>query len=54
MSELQTRVFESLGTASVCWDDDGIFEGYRAKQVGDELVSWIEENYELKEKSNGE
>lgn len=40
-SEIYTRVFESLGAASVCWDEDGVFQDQRAIEIGNTLVDWI-------------
>jgi hypothetical protein len=45
---LATVVFQCLGGASVCWEFPGaagVFDSTRAKQIGDELVAWIRENY---------
>lgn len=41
---LYSRVFEALGTASICWDPKptGVFQQKEAIQVGDELMSYIQ------------
>ena len=49
---LSEAVFIALGGASACWDNligAGIFESDRAKEIGDRLIQWINENYEQKE-----
>lgn len=49
---LEEAVFTALGAASTCWESlegTGIFESDRAKQIGDDLVAWINEHYTSKE-----
>jgi rubredoxin len=49
---LQQAVGESLGAASVCWENPGgagVFQDGRAKQVLDDLVAWIETHYTANE-----
>lgn len=39
-------VFQALGAASVCWEQierAGVFESTRAKEIGDALVSRLQE-----------
>ncbi len=46
--ELKERVFMALGAASMCWEDinkAGIFKDQDAVIIGDELLSFILENY---------
>jgi len=46
--ELTSRVFQALGTASVCWENmsgTGVFQSDQAKKVGEELVAWIKSNF---------
>lgn len=38
LDELQVRVFEALGAASTCWDDQGVFDSDHARSIGDALV----------------
>ncbi len=47
-TELKTKIFESLGTASMCWSEipTGVFESTLAQKIGDELVKAIKESYE--------
>lgn len=42
--EIQEKVFQSLGQASMCWTETpkGIFKSEEAKQIGDKLVSFLE------------
>lgn len=42
--ELRTKIFQSLGAASSCWetlDDAGEFDSSRARQIGDELCDAV-------------
>ena len=42
---LETVVFTALGAASVCWENmegTGVFDDRRAKEIGDELVEFLE------------
>lgn len=42
--ELETIVFEGLGTASVCWDSTtGIFKDELAVQTGNKIMAAINE-----------
>lgn len=43
--DLREAVFLSLGAASVCWDDDRVFESERAEQIGYALITYIENHY---------
>lgn len=47
-ADLHQAVFESLGAASVCWipRPTGEFDSERAKEIGDELVRWIQDTIE--------
>lgn len=41
---IEQAVFEAIGAASVCWETlegAGVFDSTRAKQIGDELVDYI-------------
>lgn len=49
---LREVVFQAVGAASVCWDtpqDAGVFDSTRAKEIGDDVVAWVEQNYEPKQ-----
>ena len=37
--DLEEKVYTAIGHASVCWDDDGVFESEEAKKIGDELIT---------------
>lgn len=39
IDELKTKVFEALGAASMCWEEDGVFMDERATKIGDELIA---------------
>lgn len=44
--ELTTKVFESLGSASMCWSDirkAGVFCSEEAKEIGEKLMKDIKE-----------
>lgn len=45
MQELKTRLFVSLGTASMCWSErpSGVFDDELAVKIGDKLYSEISE-----------
>ena len=46
--QLETKVFEALGTASVCWESmegTGVFDSTLARKTGDELVAWIQAHH---------
>ena len=45
MAELNQLIFEALGEASMCWSETpkGIFDGNKAKIIGDDLISKIME-----------
>lgn len=50
--DLTQAVFTALGAASACWDnleDAGVFESERARRWGNDLVKWINNNYDKKE-----
>ena len=34
-------IFQALGAASVCWDDDRVFESEQAKAIGDSVVAYL-------------
>src|SRR5438045_7518243 len=41
---IEQAVFEALGAASACWENlegAGVFESTRCKQIGEELVEYI-------------
>ena len=41
--QISEKVFESLGMASMCWDElpRGIFESTKCKKIGEELINFI-------------
>ena len=42
---LEEAVFQALGAASVCWeniDKAGVFKSERARDIGMELLEWID------------
>ena len=41
LAKLHEAVFVALGTASVCWDEEGIFRSDLATEVGNQLVTTI-------------
>jgi hypothetical protein len=43
MEKLKTKVFESLGEASMCWSESpkGEFQSEEAKRIGNELIEMI-------------
>jgi hypothetical protein len=46
--DLSGAVFQALGAASMCWDKiekAGVFHSDRAKEIGEALIAFIEENY---------
>ena len=52
--DLPTKVFQAIGAASVCWENFnkegvqlnvGVFESDRAKQIADDLLTYINSNY---------
>lgn len=46
---LEEVIFTALGAASACWESlegTGIFQSDRAKEIGDEVVEWINSRYE--------
>ena len=46
-TDLPDAVFQALGAASVCWtDEERVFDSTRAKQIGDELLAWIDKHYQ--------
>lgn len=48
---LEQAVGESLGAASVCWEDmsgTGVFQSDKAHAALDRLLAYIHENYEKK------
>jgi hypothetical protein len=40
---LSAVIFQALGAASVCWDDDRVFESERAAAIGDSVVAYLRE-----------
>jgi uncharacterized protein YegP (UPF0339 family) len=40
---LASVIFQALGAASMCWDDERIFMSERAKQIGDDLLAFLRE-----------
>ena len=47
--DLNTKVFQAIGAASACWENlagAGVFDSDRAKQVADDLLTFIRQNYE--------
>lgn len=49
--DLESVVFTALGAASVCWDGmegTGEFQSGRAKEIGDDVINWINEHYDKK------
>ena len=51
--DLQQAVFTSLGAASACWDtlrNAGRFDSTRARDIGEELLQFIKERYEVRQK----
>lgn len=48
---LREVIFQGVGAASLCWENNsglGVFDSNRAKALGDEILAWIHEHYELK------
>lgn len=46
--DLHQAVFQALGAASVCWDTPeaaGTFHSDRAREIGDALIAYINQNY---------
>lgn len=46
--DVSTHVFESLGAASTCWESmegTGVFDSDRAKQIGDDLMTYLREQF---------
>lgn len=50
--ELKTKIYESIGQASMCWDPipSGIFDSTQAQKIGDELWNEIQKQRETIEK----
>jgi hypothetical protein len=47
-TNLEEVVGQAVGAASVCWESmegTGIFQEDRARQIVDDVVEWIKENY---------
>ena len=42
--QLKTKVFESLGEASMCWSETpkGVFDSNNAERIGNELLEFID------------
>lgn len=51
---LEEAVFTSLGAASVCWDKDQVFMSEWAKEIGRELVRFIEHRVGLDDETEKE
>jgi hypothetical protein len=50
--QLTMAVGNAVGEASICWENisgAGVFDSEHASQVVDNLVAWINQNYEPKE-----
>lgn len=48
-TSLEEAVFQALGAASVCWeniDKAGVFKSERARDIGIELLEWIDTHQE--------
>lgn len=48
VESLEQAVFRSLGAASACWSTlsrAGTFDASRAKEIGEELVEYINKHY---------
>lgn len=45
LERIEQVVFQAIGAASTCWSETptGVFESTRAKQIGDDLVAFINE-----------
>jgi hypothetical protein len=45
LERIEQVVFQAIGAASMCWSETpmGVFESTRAKQIGDDLVAFINE-----------
>jgi hypothetical protein len=52
--DLSELIGQAMGAASMCWDNvrgAGVFQSERASRITQEVIDWIEANYELKEGS---
>lgn len=47
--DLEQAVAMAVGTGSVCWDEDRVFDDVLAKKACDDLVKWVNANYDKKE-----
>lgn len=45
LGDLQSRVLETLGAASVCWDANGVFMAEQAIALAEELLAYIATQY---------
>lgn len=45
-SDLEAAVYMTLGYASRCWDDEGVFQSELAAQAGQALIDYVNERYE--------
>ena len=45
LERIESAVYQALGAASLCWTGTptGVFDSVRAKQIGDDLVAFINE-----------
>jgi len=49
--DLPELIGQSMGAASMCWENvrgAGVFQSERASLITQEVIDWIEANYELK------
>ena len=46
MSDIESKVYEALGAASVCWTPEGVFDSDRAKSIGEDLMHRIVQEVE--------
>ena len=48
VTDVKAAVFQTIGAASVCWEDPGgagVFDSTRAAALGEGLVAWLEDHY---------
>lgn len=46
--DLQGVIGQAIGAASMCWENmsgTGIFDSTRARQILDDALNWVTENY---------
>ena len=54
---LSEVIGQAVGAGSMCWDNvrgAGVFQPERGSQIVQEVIDWIEANYELKEGSGSD